>query len=172
MPIYNPSVTRVSAIQVLADTTLGAAAQSITFSNLHGNAAKGFMILFNLQNPTAGDALLSLYVNNDTTHEHYHRCEFYGSTTVSWSRDSGATARLAYLVAGAKNNGVIYCHRSPDGYFCYECYCNFSAQGYSAWIVTGIKDNATIAEITSIQIASDSANTLATGSEVIIYSLV
>jgi len=100
----------------IVDTTVSpSAVTTITVTGLDLDAAKAYILLFRVTNPTGSTSNISLYYNNDTTATNYYRQSLYGtSTTVGASRINDGV--ISDVLAGQEANLLIWIYRDPAGY--------------------------------------------------------
>jgi len=100
----------------IVDTTVsGAAVTSITVTGLDLDAAKAYMILFKVTNPTPSNSDYYLYLNNDTTLTNYFvQYGAFNGTAVTADRVNDP--RVAWTPAGQEVVILCWMIRDPGGY--------------------------------------------------------
>lgn len=146
----------------------GSPTTSVNFSGLDINTHKSYRIEVEIVGVSGGGSNIYMFVNGDSTVTNYYmQMTGYNNTTVSTSRQNHP--RIGNIWgAGVVMQGIVDCSLI-GGIFQYRASSNYltgsTVQGNDTW---GNKV-ATVANITSIQIVSSSANNIGVGSKIRIY---
>ena len=141
----------------------------VEFTNLDGNSAWFYKLLFVVKNAGASTCKYALYVNGDTTDTNYYsqRFEAYGTSTVIERYNNNYFCQG--IASGERAMATATITKDPDGYFRWTSQAG-QASGSSIHIQlwAGVK-NATITNITSIRVAASVPNGIGAGSKLILY---
>jgi len=153
----------------VAEVTTTATVTTISLTGLDLDAAKVYMMIIRLANPTGGAVGYRCYYNGDTTDANYYNQNFVISgTTISAGRVNDAT--IMYISAGQEATVVSYIQRDPAGYVRNLAIGMRSDpasvntnQRHQTWVTT--------ANVTRIDISSVPADGIGAGSRVILFKV-
>jgi hypothetical protein len=170
---YQPAGANYGAMQLVASQTLGAAATSFTaITGLDLSADSTYIVRFGFKNATASQAAPSLFYNADTTAANYSRQRLSANGTAVAGSRSTSSAVVMLLEASSYVSGEIKIMKPSTGgltrAMCRSNTTNATGVTYEdfnhVW-------TASTANVTSLQIVSDIATSLDTGSYVEVYRL-
>ena len=166
----NPVWTAVPtpALSLVETITLTEAGTTFDFTGLDINTDGKYMILFEIQNNTASDALLYLYVNNDTTTTNYYS-QYFRANNASLGSGRANNAQIAFYYASKEAFGEIKISLTPNNYvhaIMHQLDNRGSAISKFDIVLTKV---ATVANITQLTFVG--TQVLAIGSKVSLYKI-
>jgi len=157
-------------LTVVENKTLVANATSVVFSGLDVDSDNIYFLYYNINNAAGANANIGLYANNDTTATNYYTQVFQASGAVSTPARSNSS--WATSVVNAHDCiGFAYIDLNPADYFRALCYTtNNISTSVDIWLA-GITKTATTANLTQLDVLSDQADGIGTGSILTLYKI-
>ena len=157
-------------MEKIAEVNVSSNCTYVDFTGLDGNSAWFYVLFATIKNPTSNYCEYGIYVNGDTTNNHYYfQWVHGGGNSVSGNR--GNPGIVATAESGHKVFSVIYITKDPDGYFMYEANMNKKpASSIELDYRVGAKTE-TISNITSLRIQSTHDNGIGAGSKFILFKV-
>ncbi|MHB8171219.1 MAG: hypothetical protein ACYDG6_06720 [Thermincolia bacterium] len=144
----------------------GSAVTSIQFTGLNANLHGGYVLVGDVANSAAVGSNYSIFVENDTNAANYTR-QFqasYGATTVAGSDSS---SMFFGLTSGEKGSIVVNINIGADGQV--VLLCHTATLSSNTITYTAARRNATVANITQIDIISSVASAISVNSRFRLY---
>lgn len=154
--------------EVVQKTVLTSAAASITMSGLDVNTDVSYILFYRVLNNVAAVRVLYLFFNGDTTASNYHSQKLaVGHTSVAGYRYNDP--RIGGVNANDNCCGWVFVSRDPTGYARWHVLTSKNTPASVAIQNFCGAKSATVANITSLQLAVNSAgNDLAIGTSILL----
>lgn len=170
MTVSNPPVNS-SAMALKSTTTLVAAATTISFTSLNYTADGYYKLIGAINENNKGGTQFHIYINGDTTAANYY-CEFVDIAGAVTTSNNLNYPLLVYLIANYKCTFECLIFIDSGGYACYQTVITgFNGSTPIAKFTMGGKTNATVADITQIDITANNADGFASGSYISLYKV-
>ena len=158
-------------LKKVAEVTLEAAATSITIDNLDINAHKFYEIILSLKNAIASGVSISMYINNDqVATNYYEQILRVIDTTINSALYNDAN--VAYVHANISSFNVIDLIRDIDGYPRAVVRTCRAPPSEMNLILKSYAKADTVTNITRLDFVASAADSLDTGSKVIVMGVV
>jgi hypothetical protein len=159
-------------MHLVEDRTLTADATTVSFTGLSLGSDASYILYHWITNKDAASRTLSVYVNGDSTANQYYRQQTSANgAVIGTSRDNNAI--YTNVNASSVTNGKLEVMVGNDS----KAYTKFftekdtGAATVEEKFGTITKQNATVSDITQINIVGSSANCIKSGSQFILYKV-
>ena len=153
--------------EVIAEVEVEADCDYVEFTGLDINSDRAYVIFMTVKNPQSSDAVISMYINGDTTDTNYYHEHITASgTSVNANRPNDAGITKIY--AGVTNMVAVLIMRDTNGYVHASILATRGAPSSIELFVSSWVKATTETNVNTIRLQSSIAGGIGAGSKFIL----